>query len=344
MKTVVKVEDRYEGTYKQDGKNFDEGVLTRANGIVFNGKFDNRYISRSYQLHFKGIVTYLNGDTFKGNTRCDLRHDSGTLRCKDGSSYAGKWLANQRHGKGRQTTVEGDTYSGNFQHDKLHGEGRLVRTNGAVYEGQWVHYQKHGQGTMTWTSGDKYIGEYQHDCRCGQGSLTYANGDSYEGQWRADVFEGRGLFRYASGDSYEGQFLRGCYSGLGFFRWASGRSYLGEWIEDLEHGFGVLRDADGAVEFEGTWDEGDQFESFAVDGSLVKEVKGVDSADSLLREALDLLLDSQVMTAVPVVTEVGSMDEPLKSPLSTEREALSDFVWDLDDLFDALGCDGDIAV
>jgi hypothetical protein len=113
----------------------------------------------------------------------------------------------------------------------------------------------------------------------------------------------------------------------------------------LEHGFGVLRDVDGAVEFEGTWDEGDQFESFAVEGSLVNDVKGVGRRDSLLREALDLLLDSQVMTAVPVVTEIGSMDEPLRSPLSTEREApLSDFVWDLDDLFDALGCDGDTAV
>ena len=76
--------------------------------------------------------------------RCGI----GEFKGVDGNTYKGQWKDNLRHGNGQYTWANGDIYSGQWLRNEMHGEGVFDYHNGDVYSGKFLQGRKHGQGSL----------------------------------------------------------------------------------------------------------------------------------------------------------------------------------------------------
>ena len=118
--------DRYvgevNGRYIPNGM----GVLTYANGSVYEGDFKNG------ELGGAGTFTDENGDKYTGSFRGGIPEGYGNVVFTDGHSYEGEWKKGSINGKGVMSYTNGDRFEGNFKNGIKQGEGRYICADGRV--------------------------------------------------------------------------------------------------------------------------------------------------------------------------------------------------------------------
>ena len=112
-------------------------------------------------------------------------------------------------------------------------------------------------GTYIFASGNKYVGEFKDGDFNGQGSFIFTSGNKYVGEFKDDQFNGRGSFFFASGSKYFGEFKDDQFNGQGTYTWSNGDEYVGEFKDDQFNGQGTLKYADGTIDKEGIWKNGE---------------------------------------------------------------------------------------
>ena len=223
------------------------GVLAKANGNTYAGRFRRGRVDGRAVRKFGGNVVY------KGGFKKNLYSGFGELYEDGRLVYAGMFGKGRRDGAGTEYHG-GLTISGTFDDGRKDGEfvvsgggitRRVVYRDGeADLESVHVSYP----GGLEWTG--------QVDSRLdpsGSGVVSYPSGDVYTGEVEGGMRNGFGLF--VSGDvSYEGNWEDDKCSGFGEAVFADGWTYSGGWLGNSFDGFGVLR-AGGAV-YSGGWSMG----------------------------------------------------------------------------------------
>lgn len=67
---------------------------------------------------------------------------------------------------------------------------------------------------------------------------------------------GNGSMEWLDGSIYEGDYFHGKKEGYGKFKFPSGACYTGGWLNGQQHGAGTLVNAEGDLEKQGRWEEG----------------------------------------------------------------------------------------
>jgi len=184
------------------------------------------------------VITYDNGDIYRGFLNRVFRHGRGMLVFANGDRYEGTFENDLMSGDGSDgaeciyTYNNGAVYVGDFADGKFHGEGKATYSDGSTYEGGFAGGHREGKGTYVFANGDTYTGEYVADKMEGNGVYLYANGDMYTGEYKANLREGKGTYVFANGDKYEGEFVAGDMHGKGTYTLSGGEVYSGR----FEHG------------------------------------------------------------------------------------------------------------
>jgi hypothetical protein len=184
-----------------NGKKHGRGVLTQANGDVYEGHW------KDGKREGRGVCWWGNGDAYEGEWKNDKIHGKGLFISKSGDKYEGEYKNGKREGEGLYRAVSGDSYKGHWKNDKMEGMGVYKWKNGDVYEGNWKNDKIEEKGVYQWRSGprggDKYEGEYKSDKMEGKGKYWFGNGllsgYVYEGEFKKDTFNGQGILMDAKG-------------------------------------------------------------------------------------------------------------------------------------------------
>lgn len=81
---------------------------------------------------------------------------------------------------------------------------------------------------------------------------TNAHADCVSG----DCNNGYGKFTYPDGGTYEGQFKNTYRHGEGTYIWSGKDKFIGKWKNGSQFGDGIYYKADGTVEYNGAWENG----------------------------------------------------------------------------------------
>ena len=198
------------------------------------------------------VVTFPNGDTYKGGFKDGLFHGWGEFSDHNGDIYEGYYRDDKKHGKGLLTYANGDSYVGMFEHDLQTGEGVLRFRNGDVYKGQFDNNMISGRGSMSYEKGNKYEGEFVNGMRHGDGVLTFKNNDVYKGEFVRDLRTGWGTYIFTNGSRYEGGFKDGKRHGRGRYIYPGGEVFEGEYRNGAKEGIGQCIYPNGA-RLKGVW-------------------------------------------------------------------------------------------
>lgn len=106
-------------------------------------------IDKKGKKHGKGIYIWLDGSTYEGDFRNDLRHGNGKFNWSNGESYKGDYLDDERTGFGIYYWPDGSYYEGSFLMGKRHGKGKYYSVDGTIYEGNWFDDLQHGEGILS---------------------------------------------------------------------------------------------------------------------------------------------------------------------------------------------------
>jgi hypothetical protein len=118
-------------------------------------------------------------------------------------------------------------------------------------------YRHNCFGTFIFASGNKYVGEFRDGDFNGQGSFIFTSGNKYVGEFKDDQFNGQGTYAWSSGAKYFGEFKDDQFNGHGTYTWSNGDKYVGEFKDDDFNGQGTLKYADGTIDKEGIWKDGE---------------------------------------------------------------------------------------
>jgi hypothetical protein len=198
------------------------------------------------------VVTFPNGDTYRGGFKDGLFHGWGEFSDHNGDAYAGYYSEDKKHGKGTMTYANGDRYVGSFKHDLQTGDGVLHFQSGDIYRGQFENNMISGRGSMTYEQGNKYEGEFVNGMRHGNGVLTFKNGDVYKGEFLRDGRSGWGTYIFTDGSRYEGGFKDGKRHGRGRYIYPGGEVFEGEYLNGKKEGVGQCIYPNGA-RLKGVW-------------------------------------------------------------------------------------------
>ena len=91
----------------------------------------------------------------------------------------------------------------------------------------------------------------------GTGSIVWASGAYYVGEIKDGKQHGEGTKTFADGAKYVGEYKDGNKHGEGTFTWPSGNKYVGQWKDGKQHGLGKFTFADGTVDHDGEWENGE---------------------------------------------------------------------------------------
>ena len=163
-------------------------------------------------------------------------------------------------------------YEGQWTKGDWCGFGTLVDLrHGHTYEGGFFDNYKHGLGVLQYGDGRIYDGIFSFGKLEGKGHLEYPDGSTYWGHWTSEGIEhGRGKKVFADGRVYDGEFDNGIMHGHGRMTFPNGSWYLGEWCDDEPNGLGIQVEADGNLEFEGTFIHGRPIQSASCPSSNKK--------------------------------------------------------------------------
>ncbi len=198
------------------------------------------------------VVTFPNGDRYKGSFSAGLFHGWGEYAYKSGDHYEGYFDSDLKAGKGTYVYANGDKYVGEFKNDMRDGVGSLLFSNGDKYVGEFRNDTVTGKGARFYSNGNKYSGDFKEGVKQGNGVLTYFNGDSYKGQFKDDLRNGRGVYVFSDGSKYVGEFKEDKRHGSGRFIFADGGEYVGAFRDGMKHGEGLCIYPDGR-RLKGLW-------------------------------------------------------------------------------------------
>lgn len=173
-------------------KLFSDTIRATERTAVYEGSYNNRG-----EKHGEGVMTWSNGDVFKGSFVNDKRRGHGTITFngsnQDGGEYVGEWLDDKMHGSGTRRYRNGDMYAGTFVAGKRQGEGRFYFANGDLYCGKWNNNQMHGQGNYYFSSGVRFEGIFLFNKRNGKGKTQGTTGSIDIFQYINDERVGQGV-------------------------------------------------------------------------------------------------------------------------------------------------------
>ncbi len=233
--------DEVEGEYV-------EGVLagkcryTYEDGTIYHGIIANGLpnTSTNYASEFaEGLITFKNGDVYKGQVVDGMMHGRGCLMYKNKDIYTGYLKQNKKYGTGTLAIYEDKSfYEGEFRDDVFHGTGRWNRSDGSVFNGALEFGHPNGVGFMEYSNRDVYDGNFLDGLRDGHGTCQFSNGDIYTGEWSQDLMHGLGEFICK----------------------ADRTTFLGEFHANRKHGRGKMiydvgGGSDGQHFFDSFWDE-----------------------------------------------------------------------------------------
>lgn len=156
---------------------------------VYEGGYNNKG-----EKHGEGVMTWSNGDVFKGSFHYDKRRGHGALEFnQDGGEYVGEWLDDKMHGCGTRRYPNGDIYVGSFDEGKREGDGRFYFSNGDMHNGKWKNNQMHGPGHYYFSSGTRFEGMFLFNKRNGKGKTQGASGSVDIFQYINDERVGQGV-------------------------------------------------------------------------------------------------------------------------------------------------------
>ncbi len=198
------------------------------------------------------VVTFPNGDSYKGTFKAGLFHGWGEYSYKVGDHYEGTFDNDLKSGKGTYIYANGDKYVGDFKNDMREGVGSIMLGNGDKYVGEFKNDSLTGKGARFYESGNRYSGDFRDGVKQGNGVLSYFNGDSYKGEFKDDLRNGRGVYIFSDGSKYVGDFKGDKRHGSGRFIFADGGEYVGSFRDGMKHGEGLCIYPDGR-RLKGLW-------------------------------------------------------------------------------------------
>lgn len=203
------------------------------------------------------VVSFPNGDKYKGAFVNGLFHGWGVYTYNSGDRYEGEFQSDMKSGNGTMFFANGDKYTGEFKSDTMNGQGTFYFNNGERYTGEFLSNRMTGKGTRFYNSGHKYEGDFKNDLRHGNGVLTFQNGDVYKGEFSDDKRTGKGTYVFTDGARYIGDFDDGRRHGRGRYIYAGGEEFIGEFRDGKREGVGLCTYPNG-LQVNGLW-KNDEF-------------------------------------------------------------------------------------
>lgn len=181
-------------------KSLRNGAHATIYELVRDPKLHNR--DRIAEGGDKRVFPFVEGSSYNGEWKDDMKHGFGTLIYPDGTKYEGDWSMNKRHGNGTLWIKEGKKsvkqYVGCWREGVMEGFGTFHYENGEVYKGEWVRNQREGNGRLEYPNGDFFVGEWVNNLQHGIGTFHLSNGNIFEGMYLNGKRDGAGKFFYAS--------------------------------------------------------------------------------------------------------------------------------------------------
>jgi hypothetical protein len=160
--------------------------------------------AQHWKRNGNGIMTYKNGDKYKGKWSNDKREGDGTMEFAEGGKFNGQFFEDSIMGFGSFIDKKGNKFatinesnegpSGKFENGKLTGTAELFCTNGSRYQGQYQCGKCHGKGQLSLTVEKNmsslpidYVGLFKCNMRSGKGKMEWKDGTCLEGNWISDV-------------------------------------------------------------------------------------------------------------------------------------------------------------
>lgn len=190
----------------------------------------------------KGVMEYVDGDTYEGEWKNDNREGHCVFTSKYDTIYEGDWLRGEEHGYGKMTYPSGSTYKGYWVKGIQKGRGTMTEADGIRFEGTWGDYGREGIFTKTMPDGTQTQVFFDHDKEVpdrivnGVGKFTYENGNIYEGSWVNAKRTGRGKMTYKDGSTYEGGWNNDVKEGPGTETRVNGVRFVGIWDCGMREG------------------------------------------------------------------------------------------------------------
>jgi len=104
-----------------------KGEIKYPNGDHYEGE-----LNIHGEPHGNGILTKANGIKYEGNMVNGSPHGLGTMTLTNGSISVGKFIHGYRHGQFTTYLSNGTRLECEFQHDKPHGKGKAIDKDGNV--------------------------------------------------------------------------------------------------------------------------------------------------------------------------------------------------------------------
>ena len=127
----------YDGEW-QNGKKHGEGTAKMSDGSGwYKGGWKNDLPEGD------GTFKYSYG-IYTGGIRAGKGHGNGVMTYTNGDTYKGQWKNGRKDGKGKLKFHNGDEYEGEFSNNKLHGKGKYTFAAGEYIIGEWKEGKKFG--------------------------------------------------------------------------------------------------------------------------------------------------------------------------------------------------------
>ena len=148
-------------------------------------QFVNNYFGEveNGKRHGFGMISFLNGDLYKGCFRNGAMNGSGTYYWASGGSYEGEFVNGVLQGHGTEMFESRNVYVGEYFNGKKHGRGEMRFKDGDKYVGEWRFNGMEGEAEYIWSTGVVFKGRFLGDKRQGRGEITMENGTKHEGKW-----------------------------------------------------------------------------------------------------------------------------------------------------------------
>ena len=243
----------------------DDKTIILQNNLEFSGtfRFENKITS--------GVITFPNGDIYKGEMRGNFKEGFGVLKKTNGTVIEAIFENDKIIHLIKITFEDGRMFFGGFIEGKEgdilpHGKGVLVWENGRKNvsyfeygrEVEKIKVERKSEGvnpeaeiynsdslirhTKFSTVDDKlYEGEINDKGEAhGKGILTTKSGkgEKYEGEFYEGLAHGKGISVDKEGNKYEGAFKNGYREGNGRIYFSNGDQFIGYFKNNVKNGKG----------------------------------------------------------------------------------------------------------